>query len=187
MRNGATLVVGSLLFLLGGCGAPAGEPDENSNIPVPENAVPTETAATDDKDWNASNACSLLDNSAVAEAAGSEVTEAKLTGVVRKEGLAAVSTCIYTLANNSTITVLTRRSPVPDYSDYSVEQARTLEGRIAKSEDVEGIGRAALWSHQLNSLQIFIDDTRYLTISIMNPQGSDSKKIATAIGAKLAA
>jgi hypothetical protein len=163
------------LIALAGCG---GKEAKNSAEPQ---------ASASAGSWNAANACTLVDRKIVAEAAGVGVTDAKLgTTVAGGDGLATFSTCDFTLADSGTISVLTRRSPTPDYSREAVEKARTMGGNLPAATDVPGLGRAALWTRETRSLQVFIDDSRYLTITVVTPQSAkDPLEIAKAVAANL--
>ena len=151
-----------------------------------ENGANLDAATAQAAGWNAANACALVDKAAIAEAVGVGVTDARLGSTVSGEGLATHSTCSFALANNGTISVMTRKSPTPDFSPEAVEKSRTMGGAMPAAENVPGLGKAALWTKSMNNLQVFIDDSRYVTIQIVDPSKTrDPKAIATAIAAKL--
>jgi hypothetical protein len=136
------------------------------------------------RNWNAADACSLVSKADVAAAAGSEVSAAKLDLMSPGgDGMATASACRYTLANGATISLLARKSPTPDTSTAAIEAARTMGGTMPPATDVPGLGRAALWSQDMNSLQVFIDDQRYVTLSMSQAPG-DPLPALTAIGKK---
>lgn len=163
----ALLTLAAAGWLLAGCG---GDPA-------------SEAGATGRGGWSATDACQLLDKSMLARAIGSEVTKAELSGVTPGEGgRAAVSTCIYSLANGGSVGLLAREAPDADATPQAIEAARTGGGVMAPAEDVAGLGRAALWSAPMNSLQVFIDGRRYIAINLMNPpSGVEPKALASAI------
>ena len=170
------LLAAGLAGSLAGCGGPDQTKEEAGKGPGTTIAM----------GWNAANACTLVDKTVVAEAAGVGVTDARLGPVISGEGLATHSTCSFTLANNGTISVMTRKSPTPDFSPGAVEKSRTMGGAMPAAEDVPGLGKAALWTKSMNNLQVFIDDSRNVTIQIVDPsKAKDPKTIATAIAAKL--
>src|SRR4051794_30100051 len=72
--------------------------------------------------WKATDACALATKAEVAAAAGAEVTKTELVGVTPShDGLAALSTCIYTLANGSSVGLLARESPDGDSIEQAIE------------------------------------------------------------------
>lgn len=133
--------------------------------------------------WNAADACSLVSKEEVAAAAGAAVTETQLTGLTQGDGLATHSTCLYSLAQGGTISLLARRAPTADATAAAIEQARTMGGAASPAEDVPGLGKAALWTADMRTLQVFIDDTRYVTLNMIMPKG-DAKAILTAVAQK---
>ena len=136
--------------------------------------------------WNAADACATIDKAVVAEAAGAPVTGMQLMEGVSGGGLGTVSTCTYELGDAGSVSVLLREAAQPNYSAEAVEKARTMGGAIPPAEDVPGLGRAALWSKALSSLQVFLDDRRYATIQVVTPlSAKDPKAVATAIAGKL--
>jgi hypothetical protein len=172
------------LFLAAACG---GSEEAATNAPEAVDAEAGERVEAEPVGWNAADACALVDTATVAEAAGTEVTGTQLAGASQGgNGLASLSTCIYTLGNGSSVAVLTRQSPTPDFSRQAVETARTANGMMPAAVDVPDLGRAALWTRETNTLQVFLDDSRYAAITVGNPKGVDTRAIATAIGAKLA-
>jgi hypothetical protein len=167
-----------MLVMVSGCSG-----SEEGNSPIQGNQ--TSATPAESRDWNAADACALVDEGIVAQAAGSDVTQASLSGASQGgEAVAALSTCTYSLAGGGSISVLTRRSPIADFSPQAVEQARTMGGMMQPAVDVPGLGQAALWTSQVNTLQLFIDDSRYATINLVGVKG-DTKAIATAIASKI--
>src|SRR5687767_13862186 len=136
MADSKWLPAMALAILVSGCGGPEEATGTNAN-------TGTSAAAAG---WNAANACALVDKAVVARAAGVGVTDARLGPVISGEGLATHSTCSFSLANNGTISVMTRNSPSPDFSPAAVEKARTMNGMMPAAEDVPGLGKAALWT-----------------------------------------
>ena len=140
-------------------------------------------------EWGATDACKLLDKSKVASAAGSEVTKAELGAVTdAKNGMAALSTCNYTLANGGSVNVLTRDAPSGSKLADALASAKGPETQAMGMtfEDLPGIGKAALWNAKMDSLQVFYDDRRYAAISIMYaPKGTDAKAVTTAVAKAL--
>lgn len=170
--GGAALVVA----MVSACG---GRREDNSPIEANQTSATPAVAA----EWNAADACALVDKGIVAQAAGSDVTQASLSGASQGgETKAALSTCSYSLAGGGSISVLTRHSPIADFSAQAVE--RTMGGMMEPAVDIPGLGQAALWTSKVNTLQLFIDDRRYATISLVGVKG-DTKAMATAIASKI--
>ena len=179
MKQGLVLVaVGGVL--LAGCGS-SDKPGSSSGS--------TGGGFSLSGDWGATDACKLLDKAKVSAAAGSEVTKAELGAVTEaKGGMAALSTCNYTLANGGTIGVLTRDAPSGNKLADALASARGPEAQAMgmSFEDVPGVGKAALWNAKMDSLQVFYDDRRYSAINIMfAPKGTDAKAVLTRIGKDL--
>ena len=172
------LTAAILIAVLTGCGK---TPDANK---------PPETGRADDGsaqavpgNWNALDACATLDKDIVGRISGSPVTSTKLDPVVPgTEGTAAFSMCTYQLTNGAKLSVLTRQSPDADTTPAAIAAARTTGGTTAPAIDVPGLGKAAMWSETLKGLQVFIDDTRYVTINYFGlPGGADGKDQAIEI------
>lgn len=134
--------------------------------------------------WNAADACGLVSAADVGAAAGATVSETKLEySNPGQNGLATVSMCRYSLSNGASITLLARRSPSPDASAEAIEAARTMGGNAPAAEAVEGLGKAAWWTPQMKSLQVFIDDQRYVTLAAF--QGvADPKTVLVGVAKK---
>ena len=137
-------------------------------------------------DWGATDACRLLDKAKVAAATGSAVTKAELSAVTEaKGGLAALSTCTYTLANGALVGVLTRDAPSGSKLADALASAKGPEAQAMglTFEDVPGVGKAALWNAKMDSLQVFYDDRRYAAINIMMaPKVTDTRAVTVALG-----
>ena len=131
--------------------------------------------------WKATDACATLDKAKVAAATGAAVKSATLSGVTEaRDGMAAVSTCIYALDNGGSIGVLTRESP--DDSEPPADYVKQSADMGMKLEPVAGVGRTAFWADGLKSLQVFVDKRRYTAINYsMPPEGADAKGAATKI------
>lgn len=94
--------------------------------------------------------------------------------------------CTFSYANGAKLALLAREAPSGDASAEAIEAARTSGGTMPRATDVPGLGKAAMWSDTLKGLQVFLDDTRYLSINFYNlPSGSDGKTQAIAVAKKL--
>ena len=174
-------------IVLAGCGGGSETAGDANGQATANNPAPGQPRAAATAGWNAADACAIVDRKAVAAAAGSAVTASQLSGASPGgDGLAASSTCTFTLANGTGVGVLTRQSPVADATPAAIEAARTGGGMMPAAADIPGLGKAALWTKEVNSLQLFIDDTRYAAINVVKPaKGTDPKAVAITIAKSL--
>jgi hypothetical protein len=142
--------------------------------------------------WDAMDACSTVGTEAVTKATGKAVTGTALDPKSAPDGLkAGFSMCTFTLTGGAKLTVLTREAANGDDYDAAVAAARKLGEELGSPPvDVQGLGKAAMWTAAPPSLQIFIDDRRYATISMFGanflPDASDeARAAATTIAQKL--
>ena len=178
----AAIVAGLGAFLLAGCGGGAkdGAAAEGDD----------KTAAA--SGWDASDACALLDKAAVGAALGDTVTETSLAFVTKAEGAnAATSECTYLLKGGSRATLMARRSPIGDNSDAAIKQTReTTERTMAafsdkKIEDVAGLGKAAFFVPGINQMNVFLDESRFVILTIGSAPAASAKDTAVALVGKI--
>jgi len=183
MRKGVNgmIVAGISCLLLAGCGGAKDGAKVDGDDKV--------AAASD---WDASDACALLDKAAVGAALADSVTETSLAFVNKAEGAnAATSECTYRLAGGSTATLMARRSPIADNSDAAIKQTReTTEKTMAafsdkKIEDVAGLGKAAFFVPGINQMNVFLDDSRFVILTIGSAPGATAKDTAAALVGKI--
>lgn len=175
MRTGVKEMIGIAALLLAGCGsADKGDGD----APAPR--------AT--SNWDASDACALLDKAAIGAALGDAVSETGLGLVNKAEGAnAATSECTYILASGGRASLMARQSPIGDNSDAAIKQTRdTLEQTMAaftdkKIEDIEGLGKAAFFVPGINQLNVFLDDSRFVVLTVGSAPGDKAKDIAVGL------
>jgi len=186
-RKRLNLAAGAMLLVVG-CGrAPA---------PQPQPSVRKATSAAPATDfvakpmqgrWLATAACSLIDRQEVANAVHAWVQATELSDVsypTRRRG--GASTCLYTLADGSSVAMLIREMPRPSLTDAVIEQARVGDGSSPPWEVVPDLGRPALWSSDRNTLQLFLDRRRYVALDITDPPPDrDPKAIMAAIARKI--
>jgi len=172
--------MGALLLAACGGGAVDGAADDGDSKAVAS-------------DWDASDACALLDKAAVGAALGDTVTETSLAFVTKAEGNnAATSECTYMLAGGSRATLMARRSPIADNNDAAIKQTReTTEKTMAafsdkKIEDVAGLGKAAFFVPGINQMNVFLDDSRFVILTIGSAPEATAKDVAAALVKKIA-
>ena len=182
--NGA-IAAGLGALLLAGCGGGAKE-----GAP----AADGETKVAAASDWDASDACALLDKAAVGAALGDTVTETSLAFVNKADGAnAGTSECTYSLAGGSRATLMTRRSPIGDNSDAAIKQTReTTEKTMAafsdkKIEAVAGLGTAAFFGPGINQMNVFLDDSRFVILTVGSAPAATAKDVAAGLVGKIKA
>ena len=173
---------------LAGCGDTANT-DSNS-------AGPAAKGAAGPANWNAADACSVLDKAAVGAALGQDVTDAQL-GLVHEAGTAdaATSECRYLGADGAGLaTVMTRWSPISDNNQAAIDGARNAAASAIKAfsdkpiEDIPALGKAAFLVPGIDALTVFIDDARMVTVTVQKvPEGGSGKDIAIALAKKAGA
>lgn len=163
------------LLMIAACGNPPSPSAKNG-------AAKTATAAAK-TGWNALDACATLGKDAASKVSRSPVTSTELSPVVPgTDTSAAFSMCTFKLANGGQLMLLTREAPFADATPESIEKSRTANGTLPPATDVPGLGKAALWSDTTKGLQVFIDDTRYLSINYMSlPGGVTGRDQAIAV------
>lgn len=141
--------------------------------------------------WNAADACSVVDKDKMASAIGKQVSDASLALVNESDGTtAATSECSYIFADGSRGSVMLRWSPIGDNSEGTINQTRNTLQQTAGAfgatvETIDGLGKAALWTPQTGSLNVFIDDQKFAIINV--PASAGAKEQATGLARKLGA
>lgn len=141
-------------------------------------------------DWKATDACSIIDKAEMTSAIGQDVKETQL-GLVHEPGTADAGTseCVYIAADDSRVaSVMTRWSPINDNTPASIDGARNAAAAATKAfsdkplEDIAGLGKTAFFNPAINSLTVFIDDARMVTVNVEKaPQGASGKDVAVAL------
>lgn len=181
-------VLAVLVSGLAGCGE---VPDKNSG-----GAKTAASAGAAPAGWNAADACSVLDKAAAGAVLGQTVTETRLS-LVHEAGAAdaATSECLYVGADGAGLaTLMTRWSPINDNTQASIDGARNAAASAMKAfsdkqiEDVPALGKAAFLVPGIDSLTVFVDDARMVTVTVQKvPDGGSGKDIAIALAKKAGA
>lgn len=168
-------ILGGAALLLASCGSAGNETNDGQ--------ASTNVA---NSGWDATNACALLDNSAVGAALDDNVTETSLAMVSQALGAnAATSECTYMLESGGRASLMARNSPIADNTDDAIKLARNATQETVsaftdkKIEDVPGMGKAAFFVPGINQLNMFIDDKRFVILTISS--AADDRAKATAI------
>lgn len=135
------------------------------------------------------NACAHLDKGAIEQTLGSKVQSAELSAV--RDGSQGngdrFSQCAYDFGDLNILIVGTGIS----YGNPSVaEQVESMRAEIkmasnAPTEDVPGLGKAALWNPGLHALYLFPGDRRYLSFTLNKVGEPDQKAAAIELARKL--
>jgi hypothetical protein len=182
MKNQAIAIA----LLLAGCGSAT----PNSNASDTSTAA-SAGATTPPAGWNATDACKVIDKSAMSAILGSAVSEATLALVHESEGTTAASSeCTYLLADGSRASLMMRWSPIADNDEGAVNMTRNGLQQTAKAfggtvDTVSGVGKAAFWVSKTDSLNVFIGNDKFLIVN--TPSGLKSREQAIAVARKLGA
>lgn len=183
MIRSSILPSAAALLLLSACGGSDGGTATGTEIAGGGSKPPS--------GWNAADACSVVDKAKMAAATGKSVSEASLALVNESNGTtAATSECNYIFADGSRASVMLRWSPIADNSEGAINQTRnTLQQTVGAFggtvETVDGLGRAAFWTAQTGSLNIFIDDRKFAIINV--PASDSAREQATGLARQLGA
>jgi hypothetical protein len=170
------------ILLLSGCGSTGGSSAGNSGA-----------AATNDTNvatggWDATDACALLDKATLGAALKDQVTEASLGLVHQASGAeAATSECTYMLASGGRASLMARNSPIADNTDGSIAAARKATQQSVsaftdkKVEDVPGLGKAAFFVPGINQLNVFLDERKFVILTISGAPNATAKETAVAL------
>lgn len=170
------------ILLLAGCGSTGGSTTDNSAA-----------AATNDTNvatggWDATDACALLDKATLGAALKDRVTEASLGLVHQASGAeAATSECTYLLASGGRASLMARNSPIADNTDGSIAAARKATQQSVsaftdkKVEDVPGLGKAAFFVPGINQLNVFLDERKFVILTISGAPNATAKETAVAL------
>lgn len=147
-------------------------------------AAPAATAAA--PGWDATDACALLDKDRLGAALGDTVTETRLALVHQPTAVeAATSECTYVLKGGGEAQLMARRSPIDDNTPETMAQTRkaTASAMSAFSskavEDVPGLGRLAFFVPGINQMSVFLDEKRFVILTIGTAPQDKAKDLAT--------
>jgi ABC-type glycerol-3-phosphate transport system substrate-binding protein len=184
-QTALSLAGATAILLLAGCGGNGGSSTGNSSS--------TTTTTTNDPKvatggWDATDACALLDKATLGAALKDQVTETSL-GLVHQAsgGEAATSECNYLLASGGRVSFMARNSPIADNTDGAIAAARKATQQSVsaftdkKVEDVPGLGKAAFFVPGINQLNVFIDDSKFVILTIGSAPDATAKETAVAL------
>lgn len=165
------MILAVLAAGLAGCGgADAGSGGATGGAP----------AATD---WDATQACAMLDAGKLSALTGLAFETAKLVPMSPiTDATAASSMCEYGGAGGAMATLLTREAPYDDATPEAIAKARTANGMMDPAGDVPGLGKAALWraASMAKSLQVFIDERRSMVVTLVGREATLEQASAVA-------
>lgn len=176
----------SALLLLAGCNGPS------STRGSDDGAASANSTKTASASWDATDACALLDKATVGAALKDKVTETSLALVHQASGAeAATSECTYLLASGGRASLMTRNSPIADNTDDAMALARkTTERSLAgftdkKVETVPALGKSAFFVPGINQLNVFIDDSKFVILTISSAPDATAKATAVELVGKI--
>ena len=173
---------------LAGCGGEAADKGGGAGM---ASSAAAKSGTAPPRDWNAADACAVVDKAAMSAILGQAVTETRLGNVSQSDGATAVtSECSYQLADGGSATLMLRWSPIGDNSEGSINLTRngleqTLKGFGGHVETIDGLGKAAFWAGMTKSLNVFIGEDKFAIITV--PASEASKEQAVALARKLGA
>ena len=188
MSRTIMLVAVAASLTLAGCGGEAADKGDGAGK---ASSAAAKSGTAPPHDWNAADACAVVDKAAMSAILGQAVTETRLGNVSKSDGATAVtSECSYQLADGGSATLMLRWSPIGDNSEGSINLTRngleqTLKGFGGHVETIEGLGKAAFWAAMTKSLNVFIGENKFAIITV--PAGTASKEQAVALAHKLGA
>lgn len=175
MKRKIGLVASIVVTLfIAGCG---GSVERNGDATTSETKIAT-------SGWDATDACALLDKTAVGAALGDKVTEATVGLVNQASGAnAATSECTYLLESGGRASLMTRNSPIADNTPEAIAMARkTMQEAVSAFgktiEDVPGLGISATFVPGINQLNVYLDDKRFVILTISSAPNQTAKLIA---------
>lgn len=178
-----TFALTASILMLSACGSGADSATEGE----------VKTAAATDN-WDATDACALLDKAAVGAALNDPVTETSLAFVNEASGPnAATSECTYRLTSGGTAMLMARRSPIADNTPEAIAIARKgMEETMAAFggaviEDVDGLGKAAFYVPKVSQLNVFIDDDKFVILTLATAPAATAKATAVELVRKIGA
>ncbi|MCA0209323.1 MAG: hypothetical protein LCH74_09700 [Proteobacteria bacterium] len=179
MKNSMIFALGSALAL-SACGGP-------------QDKAKDETSVAGASGWDATDACKLLDKAVVGAALGDTVTETSLAFVHQPTAVeAATSECTYRLKGGGTATLMARRSPIADNTPEVIAQTRkatetTMRAFSDKAiEDVPDLGKAAFFVPGINQMNVFLDDQRFVVLTVGTAPRDRAKDVAANLVQRIA-
>lgn len=184
-RSSATAASSALLLaalLLTGCGATGGGDANDDGA-----SKPAADAGGEPANWQASDACTILDKAALAAALKQDIPDATLA-LVHQAGAAeaATSECSYIGADGAPVASLQARwSPIADGTDETIAAAHAATAASVKAftdkpvEEIAGLGKAAYFVPGINQLHVYYDASRSIVLSLPRlPEGVNGKDVA---------
>ena len=171
MSRSIMLAAVAASLTLAGCGGEAADKGDGAGT---ASSAAAKSGTAPPPDWNAADACAVVDKAAMAAILGQAVPRTPL-GKVNQTGSAAL---------------MLRWSPIGDNSEGSINLTRngleqTLKGFGGHVETVGGLGKAAFWAAMTKSLNVFVGEDKFAIITV--PASDASKEQAVALAHKLGA
>src|SRR3546814_6429059 len=114
MGSSIILVAGAASLTLAGCGGEAADKGDGAGK---ASSVAAKSGTAPPRDWNAADACAVVDKAAMSAILGQAVTETRLGNVSQSDGATEVTAeCSYQLADGGSATLMLRCEPIGDNS-----------------------------------------------------------------------
>jgi hypothetical protein len=137
--------------------------------------------------WNVLDACAKLDKTVLEQSLGGKVQSAELSAVHDgSNGGDLYSQCVYNFGGLDIVVFGTGESAGGSASELAESmRAQIKQGSDTPTEDVPGLGEAAIWNAGLHQLYVFVGDHRFFSLTMGRPGGTDQKAAAVALARKL--
>lgn len=114
----------------------------------------------------------MLDKAIVAKTLGAEIVSAKLDAVKAEgDGFDLYSQCAYRLADGRMVVFGTSQATNGASVADQVARIRGQLSQVATKPivDLPGVGKAALWVAEMNTLYAFLGDGKFASVLVANP------------------
>lgn len=183
MRHWTVMAAGALLATCGGNdGSAPGDGEREAAAPAA--APESGSSPSGPAGFNYADACSFLSADKVAAVMEQAVAKAELgTKIEATDKSAGFSTCTYTLADGTQLSLMTRWSPVAEVNAQTVKGQRDQQEKEygLKTEDVSGVGDIAFWTPSSSQLNVFSGAQKYLIFTLMGTDKAKARERAIAL------
>lgn len=138
--------------------------------------------------WNAEDACALLDKATVGAALGTKIVKVELGPTAKMtDQSAGMSTCFYDLEDGQRLAFLARQSPMADNTPAAMKKARDeVVAMLGPVTEVTGVGKSAFWIPSLRQLVVFLGEDRYFNVTMPAKVGDkDPKTLALGLATRI--
>lgn len=178
--------VAAAVVALAGCGESGGSAPASGEreATAPAVAADSRSGPSGPGGFRFGDACSFLGADKVAAVMGQAVGKTELGSKIEPtESSAGFSTCTYTLADGTQVSLMTRWSPVAEVNAQTVAGQRDQQAKEygLKTEDVSGVGDIAFWTPSSSQLNVFSGSQKYLIFTLMGTDKAKARERAIAL------